>query len=85
MPFFYSYLSSIYLPQKKVAMFEQKNKRDMKQKIKHKMKDLNQTTSITTLNVNELKMQSKESLKMTENIQYMIYRKYTLDSKNQMD
>ena len=36
-------------------MFEQKNKRDMKQKMKHKMKDLNQTTSITTLNVNELK------------------------------
>ena len=36
-------------------MYEQKNKRDKKQKIKHKMKDLNQTISITTLNVNELK------------------------------
>ena len=41
------------------------------------------TILTATLNASEFKMQLKDCLKMTENIQYMIYRKCTLDSKIQ--
>lgn len=43
-------------------MQEQRNKRDMKQKIKSKMEDIYQTISIITLNVNGLKTNQMQRL-----------------------